>query len=147
MEIILRQDVDKLGRFGDVVKVKDGYARNFLIPKELAYAKTPSTMRIIETQKRCRDAQALREIKEAEALASRLGSMSCTIRAKVGQDERLYGSVTSDDIADALREEGIELDKRKIDIEESIRTLGVYLVPVRLCPNVKANLKVWVVKE
>lgn len=147
MEVILKQDVDKVGSVGRIVRVKDGYARNYLIPKGLAVVKSPSNIRAIEIERKRKELLILKEKQKAEELALKLSYLSCSIRVRAGVDERLYGAVTNEDIANALLEEGIQLDKRKIDIEEPIKTIGVYSVPIKLHPEVKANLKVWVVKE
>ncbi len=147
MKVILRQDVDKLGSAGDVVTVKDGYARNYLIPKQLAYPATPSNLRRFEEEKKRLLMQSEREKRQAEILAKELEKASCTISVAVGEEDKLFGSVTSQDIAEALQEKGIEIDKRKIQLEEPIKALGIYTVPVKLHPEVTANVKVWVVKK
>lgn len=147
MEVILKQDVDKVGSFGQIVRVKDGYARNFLIPKGLALAKSSSNIRAIEAEKKQKDLLILKEKQKAQEIADKISQVSCSLRVHAGVDDRLYGAVTNEDIANALLEEGIEIDKRKIEITEPIKTIGVYLVPVKLHPEVKVNIKVWVVKE
>jgi large subunit ribosomal protein L9 len=147
MKVILIEDVQKLGSMGDVIQVKDGFARNYLFPKNLAKPATASNMKIIEEIKK-KNAQALvREKKEAEQLKERLSLMSCTLAVEAGEDDKLFGSVTSQDIAHAFEEEGISLDKRKIMLEEPIKRLGVYHVPVKLHPEVIGEVKVWVVKK
>jgi|SRR6266850_952212 len=147
MKIILREDIDKLGRRGDVVKVAPGYGRNFLLPKGLAYPHTPGNTRRVEQERRFLNVKLAREKQEAEELSKRMSQISTTIVRKVGENETLYGSVTNGDIAEALVKEGFSIDKRKILLEESIKTLGIYTVPVKLHPEVTAELKVWVVKE
>ncbi len=147
MKVILRQDYEKLGKAGDIVQVKDGFARNFLIPREIAYEATPGNIRRFEEEKKRMVLQFEREKKKAEQLAKELEKTSCTISMAVGEEDRLFGSVTSQDIADALKEKGIEIDRRKIVLEEPIKSLGIYSVPIRLHPEVTASVKVWVVKK
>jgi large subunit ribosomal protein L9 len=147
MKVILRKDHDKLGQVGAVIDVKDGYARNFLIPKGLAYPATDGSMRALEEEKK----QALRrqnkEQKSAEHLAGELEKVSITLKMMVGEDEKLFGSVTSQMIADELKARGFEIDKRIIELEEPIKALGIYTVNVKLHHAVAGKVKVWVVRE
>jgi large subunit ribosomal protein L9 len=147
MKLVLRQDVDKLGKRGEVVKVADGYGRNFLLPKQLALEATPGNLKRVEREHRGVEVKRVRERQEAEDLARRLAAVSCTVARKVGENDALYGSVTNADIAAFLEKEGFGLDKRKIVLEEPLKALGIYTVPVRLHPEVTAEIKVWVVKE
>lgn len=147
MKLVLRQDVDKLGKRGEVVKVADGYGRNFLLPKQLALEATPGNLKRVERERRGVEVKRVRERQEAEDLARRLAAVSCTVARKVGENDALYGSVTNADIAAFLEKEGFDLDKRKIVLEEPLKALGIYTVPVRLHPEVTAEIKVWVVKE
>jgi len=147
MEVILLHEVEKLGKTGDSVTVKNGYARNFLIPRGLAAPKTPGSAKLAEEAKRREKSKQEKELKEAHTLASRLSSLSCTLRAKVGEGDKLFGAITSQDIADFFAGEGIPLDRKKILLEEPIHSLGVFQVPVRLHPEVTTTLKVWVIKE
>jgi len=147
MRVILREDVDKLGRRGEVVKVAPGYGRNFLVPKGLAYIYTPGNTKRVELERRFLHVKETREKQEAEDLGRRLAQTSTTIVRKVGENETLYGSVTNADVSEALEKEGFTIDKRKILLEEPLKTLGIYTVPVKLHPEVTAELKVWVVKE
>lgn len=147
MKVILRQDFEKLGRVGDIREVKDGYARNFLIPRKIAYEATPSAIKMLEHEKMMATKRLEKEKKQAETLAQQLEKVSVTIKMKVGEDDKLFGSVTSQMISDALKEKGIELDKRQIDIEDSIKALGIYDVPVKLQGGVTSKVKVWVVRE
>jgi len=147
MELILIQDVEPLGKRGDLVRVKDGYARNFLLPRGLARPNTPGNVRFVEQVKASEQARLQQELEEAKTLANRLATVSCTLRVKVGEEERLFGSVTTQDIAAALKEEKIVVDRKKIILDEPIKALGVFQIPVRLHPEVTATLKVWVVKE
>lgn len=147
MKIILREDIDKLGRRGEVVKVAPGYGRNYLLPKGLAYLHTPGNAKRVEQERRFLTVKLAREKQEAEELARRISQVSTTIVRKVGENETLYGSVTNADIAEAIEKEGFAIDKRKILLEEPIKTLGIYTVQVKVHPEVTAELKVWVVKE
>ncbi|MEW5805907.1 MAG: 50S ribosomal protein L9 [Acidobacteriota bacterium] len=147
MKVILRQNVEKLGKQGETVSVKDGYARNFLFPKKLALPATPQNLRFIDQEKRRVAVKEIKEKTEAEALASKLSQISLTVIKKVGENDILYGSVTAAEISDLLKREGIEIDKRKIEIEEPIKTLGIFTVPVKVHQDVTAEVKVWIVKE
>ena len=147
MKVILIQDIDELGKAGDIVTVKDGYSRNFLIPKKLAVSATPGNVKVIELKKKAKEARERAERKVAEALKKKLESISCTIPMQAGEDDRLFGSVTSTDIAKALEVEGIQIDKRKIEIPDPINKIGVYNVLVKLGPQISQKVKVWVVKE
>lgn len=147
MKVILLQDIPKLGKDGDVVEVASGYARNFLIPRGLAEVATPEQIAIIA--KRKEKERKLREKQEQEAkiLAEKLEHTSCTIPVKAGEEDRLFGAVTVQDIADALAKEGIQLDKKKIVLEGPIKKLGVYNIPVKVSQDIAVSFKLWVVKE
>lgn len=147
MKVILIEDVGKLGAIGDIVQVKEGYARNYLFPKDLAKPATGSNLKIIDDIKRKKTSALAREKKDAEELREKLSLVSCTISVEAGDDDRLFGSVTSQDIADAFEEEGFSLDKRKIILDETIKKLGVYHVTVKLHPEVSGAVKVWVVRK
>jgi large subunit ribosomal protein L9 len=147
MQIVLKEDIEKLGRRGEIVKVADGYARNYLLPLGKALAATPGNLIVIEREKRRYVARLLKEKEEHELLAGKIQAVSLTLVRKVGESDVLYGSVTSADIAEALQKEGIVVDKRRIQLAEPIKSLGIYTVPVRLHPEVVAEVKVWVVKE
>jgi large subunit ribosomal protein L9 len=147
MKVILIEDVKKMGSMGDIVQVKDGYARNFLFPRNLAKLATSSNLKIIEEIRKKKITLLTKEKRLAEELKERLSSVSCTIPAEAGDDDRLFGSVTTQDIAQAFEEEGFSIDKKKILIEEVIKKLGVYHVSVRLHPEVMGEVKVWVVKR
>lgn len=147
MKIILRQDYENLGNAGDIVNVKPGYARNFLLPKKIAYPAKPNYVRMIEEEKRQKEQRARKEKKLAEELATKLSSVSVTISVSVGEEDKMFGSVTSQDIAAELEKQGHEVDRRKIVLEEPIKALGIYSVPIKLFSEVEANIKVWVVKE
>lgn len=147
MKVILRQDFGKLGKIGDVVDVKDGYARNYLIPRSIVYQATPSSLRMLEEEKKQSVKRLEKDKLESEKTAAELAKLSITIKMKVGEEDKLFGSVTSQMIADAVQEKGITLDKRHIELDDSIKTLGIYDVPVRLKGGVAGTLKVWVVRE
>jgi large subunit ribosomal protein L9 len=147
MEVILREDVEKLGNRGQVVKVAAGYARNFLLPKRLAVAATEANKKIVEQE---RQAHLRREAKlkgEAEDLGKLLSGVSVTITQKAGENDQLFGSVTAKDVADALAAKNFTLDRRKVQLEEPIKQLGEYKVPVRLHKDVTAEVTVVVAKE
>jgi len=147
MKVILRKDQDKLGQVGAVVDVKDGYARNFLIPKGIAYPASDGNMRALTEEKKQAERRSTKELKGSEKLAAELEKLSVTIKMKVGEDEKLFGSVTSQMIADAVKEKGFDIDKRIIEIPEPIKALGIYNVDVKLHQNITGKVKVWVVRE
>jgi len=147
MRVILREDVLKLGKTGEVVKVSDGYARNFLIPRRLAVAATDDSMRRINHEQRVALTRRDKLAQEAGALRERLEGVSITVPKRVGEGERLYGSVTAADIEIALADEGHRVDRKRIQIDEPIRALGVYPVRVRLHGGTEATVKVWVVAK
>lgn len=147
MKVILRQDVEKIGKLGEVLEVKDGFARNFLIPARLAALATDSNLRQME-EARKRKAHQLEETKKnALELASRLEGLSVTILAQAHEEDRLFGSVSAQDISQALEGEGIKIDKKHISLKEPIKTLGIFTVDVKLHPEVETTVKVWVVKK
>lgn len=147
MQVILKSDVKGLGKAFDVVKVKDGYGRNWLFPQQLAIPATANNLRLIDAEKR-RQASRLAKLKtEAEVLAKKLEGISLTVSVRVKEGDQLYGSVTAADIAAKLATTGVDLDRGKIDLEEPIKALGVYTVPVKLHPEVESRIKVWVVKQ
>jgi len=142
MEIILREHVENLGRRGEVVKVADGYARNFLLPRKLALPANQANMKIVERQRKIAEVKELAERSVAEAYAVRLAHADIVIARRVGENETLYGSVTSADIADDLKAKGFEVDKRKIGLDEPLKQLGEFIVPIRLHSDVVAQLRV-----
>ena len=147
MKIILTADVDTLGNAGDVVEVKDGYARNFLLPRSVALVANEHNMAVYEKVRQQREAQASRAMREAETLAEGLKEVSCNVAVRAGEEDRIFGSVTAQQISVALSDLGFDIDRRAIEIEEPIRALGVYDVPIRLHADVEASVKVWVVRE
>jgi len=147
MEIILLEDTPSLGKVGDLVKVSDGYGRNYLIPNKLAIKATPKNRKKLEHEKRFAQEKTGKVKRDAEKLANRIEEFSCTITKPVGESGKLFGSVTSKEIEQQLNENGFQIDRKKIELEEPIKNLGVYTVPIRLHPEVSANLKLWVVRE
>lgn len=147
MKVILTKAVPDLGGLGDVVTVKDGYARNFLIPNDIAIALNPQNLKLIEEKKKKNEFQSKKKKEDALALAEKLANVSCTIAVKTIDENRLFGSVTSEMVQKALEAEGVNIDKKDIQLEESIKKVGVYQVSIKLHPEVTVNCKVWVVKE
>ena len=147
MKIILRQDHETLGKLGDIVEVKDGYARNYIIPQNIGYIATKGNLSALEEEKKQHVDREKKELHQAEKLGTELEKASVTLKVKVGEDEKLFGSVTSQMIADALQEKNIIVDKRNIELEEPIKALGIYTIDIKLHSNVKGKVKVWVVRE
>jgi large subunit ribosomal protein L9 len=148
MEVILRQAVENLGKPGDIVKVSPGYARNYLIPRGVAYEATPGNRKRIAQEKARLEAAENERRAKAESLASRLEQVSLTFSARVGEEEKLFGSVTASDIAQQLHAQGFtEVEKRQIELHDPIKSLGVYKIPVRLHADVKPEIRVWVIKQ
>lgn len=147
MKVILRQNFESLGQIGMVVDVKDGYARNYLIPRGIAYAALKGNVNALEEEKKIARKKVEQELASAENLAAELEKVSVTIPVQVGEEDKIFGSVTNQMISDALKEKGYEIDRRKIEIEEQIKALGIYGIKVKLHQNVEAKIKVWVVRE
>jgi large subunit ribosomal protein L9 len=147
MEIILRQAVENLGKPGDVVDVKPGYARNYLIPRGLALPATDGYKKQIEQQKAHLEARENERVAAARALAARLEQVSLTFSARVGEEDKLFGSVTAADVAQQLQGQGFDVEKRQVELHEPIKTLGVFRVPVKLHAEVKPEVRVWVIKQ
>ena len=147
MEVILREHVDNLGKRGDVVKVAEGYARNFLLPRKLALAVTEANKRQIDREKKVAEARDAEEKLQAETLAQRISALEIEIARRVGENDALYGSVTSADIAQALQTKGFEIEKKRIHLGEPLKALGETTIPVKVHREVTAQLKVKVVPE
>ena len=147
MKIILRNDYESLGRAGELVTVKDGFARNFLIPKGIAVLATKANMKRLEEERNMNARQKEKDFKEAEAVSKEIEKVSITATVAVGEEDKVFGSVTAQDIAALIKEKGFDVDKRKIVLDEPIKALGVYTVPIKLHSEVEANVRVWVVKE
>ena len=148
MEVILRQAVEKLGQPGDVVKVSPGFARNYLLPRGIAYSATAGNLKRIAQEKARLQAAEDERRGGAQTIAARLEAVSLTFSARVGEEGKLFGSVTTSDIAEQLHAQGFDMiEKRQIDLHEPIKALGVYRVPVRLHADVKPEIKIWVIKQ
>ena len=147
MKVILRKDFEAVGNAGEIVTVKDGYARNFLIPKGIALKAEKKNIQLLEVEKKQQESKISKDKKEAEQLAEQLNKISCTATMNVGEEDKVFGSVTSQVIADLLKDQGIEIDKRKIVLNEPIKALGIYTIPIKIHPEVEAQIKLWVVKE
>jgi large subunit ribosomal protein L9 len=147
MKVLLRQDFETLGKRGEVVSVKNGFARNYLFPRGIALLATPAAQRVLEEEQRMLTHRQVKERRDAEALAKELETVSVTAAVAAGEEDRVFGSVTSQTIADLLVEKGYTIDKRKIVLDEPIKALGVYSVPIKLHTDVEVKLRLWVVKE
>ncbi len=147
MKVILLIDTAKLGKSGDIVKVKEGYARNFLIPQGIALSATSRNLKIVQHKKKQEFKKEDKEKQKMRQLAEKISKTSCTISAVSGEEDKLFGEVTNKDIAESLSIEGLKVDKRKIEINEPIRKLGVYNVKVKLSSDIVADLRVWVVEN
>jgi large subunit ribosomal protein L9 len=147
MEVILREDVKYLGKAGELVKVKPGYARNYLLPKGLAFEATDGNRKRIQAEGKARMARAAEEKTGAEALAAQLAGVAVTLARKAGEGDRLFGSITAQDLAEALAAKGHAVDRRRIELEHPIKSLGEHTVPIRLHHEVTASLRVTVVAE
>ncbi|CAN5715823.1 50S ribosomal protein L9 [soil metagenome] len=147
MQIILRERMENLGDAGEIVDVKKGFARNYLIPQGLAYEASDTNVRRIERERNLSVARSAEELAGARARAGSIEAISLTFNARAGQEGRLFGSITSADIADRLEEQGVSIDRRQIELDEPIKALGVFSVPIRLHSEVRPEIKVWVIKE
>lgn len=147
-KVILKSDIEKLGKAGDIIKVQDGYARNFLIPRGLVLEVTPANLRSLEQEKKQEQSKQEKIKKEAEGLAEQLSGMSCTVTAEASDDDKLYGSVTAADIARAIElEKNIKIDKKSVLLEEPIQSLGIFEVSVKFHPEVTTKVRVWVTRK
>lgn len=146
-ELILMADIDNLGLEGQLVKVSEGYARNYLLPHNLAEPVSKVALKRLEKNRLTRELRQKKDREASQNLAATLEKVSCTITVKVGENDKLFGSVNTNDIAEALQAQGIEIDRRKLLLADPIRELGVYQVKIKLHPEVEASLKVWVVGE
>lgn len=147
MKIILKENMEKLGEAGTIAEVKAGYARNFLIPQGKAILATKSNLKAYEEEKKLAQRRALKGQKAAEELAEQLSKVSITSAVQVGEEDKIFGSITTQNIADLLKEQGFDIDRKKILLSEGLKALGVYDVPIKLHPEVNATIKVWVVRE
>ena len=147
MEIVLTKDYEELGKAMDVIIVKEGFARNFLFPRGIAVPATEGNRKKVAEAKRIAEIREEKKNKEARQLAKKIEQVPCTIPVKVGEEDKIFGSVTAQEIADFLKKEGFDIEKRQVNLEEPIKQLGVYSVAITLHRDVEARLKVWVVKE
>jgi large subunit ribosomal protein L9 len=147
MKVILRQDYEKLGKIGDTVEVKRGYGMNYLIPQKIAYPAKPNYVRMVQEEQRQKMVQVNKQKKQSELVAKKLESVSVTLAVSVGEGDKMFGSITNQDIEEALAKQGYEIDRKKIELEEPIKALGIYSVPIKLHPEIEVKIKVWVVKE
>jgi large subunit ribosomal protein L9 len=147
MKVILREDVPSLGKSGDVVTVKNGYGRNFLLPRRLAVEATNKNLKQLEHEKRLINDVRKKKRGKAEKMADALAQYSCTIACQVGEQDKLFGAVTARDIADQMRRDGFEIDRHQVVLEEPLKQLGAYTVPLKLGEGVEASIKVWLVKK
>jgi large subunit ribosomal protein L9 len=146
MQVLMREDYEGLGKAGELVTVKDGFARNFLIPKGIAFRASSAAVRMLSHEQRSKEVRENKARREAEKLAAKLGKISLTAGVKTGEDDRLFGTVTPAEIAALLAEKGFDVDRKKIVLDEPITALGIYGVKVRLHSRVEAEVKLWVVK-
>ncbi len=147
MKVVLRQSFETLGEAGKIVNVKDGFARNFLLPRGIAFEANARNLKIFEQEKKRLVTVKEKEKKSAEVLKAKMEGVSITATLPVGEDDRVFGSVTNQDVADLLAAKGFEIDKRRVILEEPVRALGIYEVPVKLHPEVESKVKLWVVKQ
>ncbi len=147
MKVILRETYQTLGEAGSIVNVADGYARNFLIPKRIAMKYSRSSLRILEEEKKIKETRKNKEMKASEQLGNVLRKVSLTASVKVGEEDRVFGTVTSQDIVNLLKEKGFDIDKKKILLEDPIKALGIYTIKIKVHPQVETIVKLWVVKE
>ncbi len=146
-KVILLKDVDNLGKSGDVVSASEGYARNFLFPRGIALSATEQNIKVAEVNRKQKTEAMEKEKQEAAKLADAISKISCTIAVEAGKDDKLFGSVTSADIQKALEAEGINVDKKKIELKDHITQIGIFQIPIKLHQEITANLKLWVVKK
>lgn len=147
MKVILREDVENLGQAGETVDVKDGFGRNFLIPRNLAIPATDANLKAIGEVKRQRDVRVKKRRKAAEVIKDRMEKLSLQTEVLVGEEEKVFGSVTNFDVVRLLEAEGVTVDRRAVDLEEPIKALGVYTIPIKVEKDVTAHVKLWVVKK
>ena len=147
MKIILRQDFEKLGKVGDLIEVKRGYGMNYLIPKKIAYPAKPNFVRLVQEEQRQKSFLVNKQKKTAEQLGKKMENVSVTLAVSVGEGDKMFGSITNQDIEEGLKKQGFEIERKNIVLEEPIKALGIYSVPLKLHPEIEAKIKVWVVKE
>ena len=147
MEVVLKQDYDQLGKAMEVVNVRDGYARNYLIPQGIAVHATKGNMKAVAEARKMQERREEKRIKEARQLAKQVEKVPCTLEVEVGEEDKIFGSVSAQDIAEFLKKEGFDVAKNAVELEEPIRKIGVYNIQINLYKDIGATLKVWVVKK
>ena len=147
MKVILRKDYENLGNVRDVVEVKDGYARNYLIPQGIAVTATDKNMKVLQEEEKMAELRKNKAKRQAEELAQKLADVSLTAAVKVGEEDKVFGAVTAQDIAQLLQEKKFDIDKKDIELSEPIKALGVYTISIKLHTDVQAEVRLWVVKE
>ncbi len=147
MKVILKEDIKGVGRMGEIAEVSTGYGRNFLLPHKKAVEATPHNIRIVEHEKKVIEEKMKKSLLEVEEVSKKMSELSVTISRQVGEGEKMFGSVTTADIAEALEKEGFTIDKRQIHLEKPIKELGLFHIPVKLHPEVSTEIKVWIVKS
>lgn len=147
MDVILKQTIEKVGEKGERVKVANGYARNYLLPKGFAIKATKKNIMLLQREKEAEEQKVQKEIQNAQRIANKIRSLSCVLHRQAGEQEKLFGSVTSHDIEEVLKESGVEIDRKTIQLDEPIKSLGVHRVPIKVHPEVTVELKVKVQKE
>lgn len=147
MKVILKEDIKGVGRMGEIAEVSTGYGRNFLLPHKKAVEATPHNIRIVEHEKKVIEEKMKKSLLEVEEVSKKMGELSVTISRQVGEGEKMFGSVTTADIAEAIEKEGFTIDKRQIHLEKPIKELGLFHIPVKLHPEVSTEVKVWIVKS
>ena len=147
MKVILRKEFESLGKVGEIAEVKAGYARNYLIPQGIALKADKKNIKLLETEQQRIEVKLSKDQKIAEKLAEKLSTVSCTAAVTVGEEDRVFGSITTQDISDLLKDKGFDIDRKKILLVESIKALGIYDVAIKLHSEVEAKIKLWVVKE
>lgn len=146
MQVILRQDYEPLGKIGTQVNVKDGYARNYLIPRGIAVPATKGNIRILEEETRLKELRENRSLKRSQSLAENLKKLSLTIPVKVGEEDKVFGAVTAQEISEQLKEKGYDIDKKQILLDEPIKALGIFDIPIKLHSEVEVTVKLWIIK-
>ena len=147
MKIILKKDIEKLGKAGEIVETKNGYARNYLIPKGFAVAASAANMKVYEQERLAEQRKIQKDIEEAQVVAAQLEKVSITATIQVGEEDKVFGAITNQNIAELLQEKGFDIDRKKIILEEPLKALGVFEVPIKLHSEVEAQVKVWIVRE
>jgi len=147
MKVILRKDFETIGKVGEIVEVKDGYARNYLLPQGIALKADNKNIKLLESEQQQTQLKLNKDKRGAEKLAEKLAGVSCTATVSVGEEDKVFGSVTTQEISDLLKDKGFDIDRKKILLDEPVKALGIYTIPIKLHTEVEAKIKLWVVKE